>query len=302
MSLLIKNGATSNLLRWKLLDSSQTNGAGLTGLTNASSGLNISTICDVEASATAYTSAGSTIQTIATLGTYAAPSASDCRFKEVDSTNHPGLYEFQFADARFGVSGAKKLIISVSGATNLVQSDFLVELVADDPQVAKPANFASLGISAGGHVSNVDTLTTYTGNTPQTGDAYARLGAPAGASTAADIAAVKSDIDAGVNVTEINGNANAAANVSKANQAIMRGTCSGGTTATAVCSSITTPASLTDAGQLIGRTIIFDSNTTTANLQGQASNITASTTGATPTLTFTAMTHAPTSGDTFSVV
>jgi len=56
-----------------------------------------------------------------------------------------------------------------------------------------PTNFSSLGISASGHISNVDTLTTYTGNTVQTGDAYARLGAPAGASTAADIAAVKTD-------------------------------------------------------------------------------------------------------------
>lgn len=37
----------------------------------------------------------------------------------------------------------------------------------------------------------VDTLTTYTGNTPQTGDNFARLGAPAGASVSADIAAVK---------------------------------------------------------------------------------------------------------------
>lgn len=33
-----------------------------------------------------------------------------------------------------------------------------------------------------------DTVTTYTGNTVQTGDAFARLGAPAGASIAADIA------------------------------------------------------------------------------------------------------------------
>jgi len=38
-----------------------------------------------------------------------------------------------------------------------------------------------------------DTVTTYTGNTPQTGDAFARLGAPAGASVSADVAAVKSD-------------------------------------------------------------------------------------------------------------
>lgn len=35
-----------------------------------------------------------------------------------------------------------------------------------------------------------DTITTYTGNTVQTGDAFARLGAPAGASVSADIAAL----------------------------------------------------------------------------------------------------------------
>lgn len=39
----------------------------------------------------------------------------------------------------------------------------------------------------------VDTLTTYTGNTPQTGDSFARLGAPAGASVSADVAAVKAE-------------------------------------------------------------------------------------------------------------
>lgn len=38
-----------------------------------------------------------------------------------------------------------------------------------------------------------DTVTTYTGNTPQTGDAFARLGAPVGASISADVAAVKGD-------------------------------------------------------------------------------------------------------------
>lgn len=38
-----------------------------------------------------------------------------------------------------------------------------------------------------------DTVTTYTGNTPQTGDAYARLGAPAGASVSVDVAAIKAD-------------------------------------------------------------------------------------------------------------
>lgn len=42
-------------------------------------------------------------------------------------------------------------------------------------------------------IGTIDTLTTYSGNTPQTGDNYARLGAPAGASHAADTAAVKVD-------------------------------------------------------------------------------------------------------------
>lgn len=42
-------------------------------------------------------------------------------------------------------------------------------------------------------VTTVDTVTTLTGHTPQTGDAYARLGAPAGASVSADVAAVKAD-------------------------------------------------------------------------------------------------------------
>jgi len=43
-----------------------------------------------------------------------------------------------------------------------------------------PTNFAALGITAGGKISEVvlcDTLTTYTGDTPQTGDSYARIGA-----------------------------------------------------------------------------------------------------------------------------
>ncbi len=43
-----------------------------------------------------------------------------------------------------------------------------------------PSNFAALGITAGGKISGVvlaDTLTTYTGDTPQTGDSFARIGA-----------------------------------------------------------------------------------------------------------------------------
>lgn len=41
---------------------------------------------------------------------------------------------------------------------------------------AFPSNFSSLGIGASGHILIVDTLTTYTNDTPQTGDAFGRLG------------------------------------------------------------------------------------------------------------------------------
>jgi hypothetical protein len=202
-------------------------GKGLTGLTNSSSGLIIGTIADNEATTTTYTQAASHIQTITTLGTYAAPSASNCRFKEVDATNHPGVYEVQLADARFAVANSKSLLVSLSGVSGMMDCDVVIPLTSVNPYdgihygISALPNTActtnaslltsgtgtdQLSVSSGKvllqatqtgvtipTVTTVGTLTTYTGNTPQTGDAYARLGAPAGASIAADIASVKTD-------------------------------------------------------------------------------------------------------------
>lgn len=177
MATTIIIGSTSNRLRFLL---------GVTGLTNSTTGLIISTITDNEATATVYTAAASNIETITTLGTYAAPTASKCRFKEVDATNHPGLYEIQLADARFSVSNASRLVVSVVGAAGLPSSGvhYEVDLKADadvktwrgtQPNTLQsgrvdsyvgvnndktgysltqsfPTNFASLAISAGGVV------------------------------------------------------------------------------------------------------------------------------------------------------
>lgn len=55
------------------------------------------------------------------------------------------------------------------------------------------ANVGSPTTTVGLTNTTVGIVTTYTGNTPQTGDAFARLGAPSGASVSADVAAVKSD-------------------------------------------------------------------------------------------------------------
>jgi len=161
-----KRGQTSIVLRVEIMNNA---GALLTGLSSASAGLILSTIADNEASATAYTQAGSSIEGITTLGTYEAPTATKCRFKEVDSTNHPGLYEIHLADARFAVASAKGLTLSLSGVAGMGPNNIRVNLVDDDPYTAK--------------------------GTAQTGDAFARLGAPAGASLSADIAALQDTAD-----------------------------------------------------------------------------------------------------------
>lgn len=137
-------GQTSVVLRVKILDSTASTGAGKTGLTSASSGLIISTIADNEASATVYTQAGSTIESISTLGTYAAPTATKCRFKEVDATNHKGVYEIQIADARFAVSSAKSLLVSISGATGAAETDAVIPLTDLNPYDAVRAGLTAL--------------------------------------------------------------------------------------------------------------------------------------------------------------
>ena len=97
-----KRGQGSIVLRLKILNNSATNGAGLTGLGTASASLKIAAIADNEATSIAYTAAGTNLETIATLGTYAAPSGTNkARFKELDSTNHPGVYEIQLNDTRY---------------------------------------------------------------------------------------------------------------------------------------------------------------------------------------------------------
>jgi len=115
-------------------------------------------------------------------------------------------------DAGFYAAGYRYAVV-LSPDTETVDGQTVVKVLAyfeiGPPQVnvtqlggvAQSAtdlkDFADTGYDPATHkvagVVLVDTLTTYTGNTVQTGDAYARLGAPAGASHAADVAAVKTD-------------------------------------------------------------------------------------------------------------
>jgi hypothetical protein len=157
-----KRGQGSIVLRVKILNSSVATGAGLTGLTSSSTGLIISTMADTEATATAYTVAASNVETITTLGTYAAPSSGKCRFKEVDATNHKGVYEIQIADARFNVASAKSLLVSISGATNAAETDVVIPLRDLDPFDAVRAGLTALPNVASGSAGAIITSGTGT--------------------------------------------------------------------------------------------------------------------------------------------
>lgn len=87
-----------------------------------------------------------------------------------------------------------------------------------------------------------------------------------------------------------------------ANRTVISGTVgpSSPTTTSFTPSALSTQA--TAANQWVGRIIIFDNSTATAALQGQATDITAATAAALPALTFTALTTAPSSGDTFTIL
>jgi hypothetical protein len=300
----VVQGATSQSVNVFLQNSSSTTGSGLTGLVYNTSGL----LCYYT-----WTGAncGSVAVTLATLSAVGSAYSSG-GFKEIDSTNMPGLYRFDIPNAALAASKGQTVTFYFSGAANLAPCLLEIELTVVNNQSAGfglvdasanvvqiagsavSATTAQLGVnvvnwnntvvatpatagipdinvkniagtaSAGtagytapdwAHISaptttvdlsgttikNVDnaiaTVTTvtnqltaaqiatgvwqdttagdfttsasvgksvmngvalgtgltingYTGNTPQTGDSYARLGAPAGASVSADVAVI----------------------------------------------------------------------------------------------------------------
>ncbi len=146
----IVKGATSQIIPISVYDSSSTIGAKLAGLVFNT------------ASLTAYynrmgASGAATVITLvtATKGTWVSSG-----FVAIDGTNMPGDYELHLPDAVVA-SGVDRVAIQLKGAANMVPINVEIDLVAFDLQTA---------------------------STPQTGDSFARLGAPAGASVSVDIA------------------------------------------------------------------------------------------------------------------
>ena len=145
----------------------------------------------------------------------------------------------------------------------------------------------------------------------------------AGVDIAADIIAMKADtaailVDTGTtldgripaaltaggnikaDVLAISGSTVSADNLEESTEAIGYGTCdTGGSTTTVIASSITPASAVND--QYNGRVLIFKNDTTTTALRGQATTI-SDFVHATQTFTVVALTTAPATGDTFTVL
>ncbi len=190
-----------------------------------------------------------------------------------------GVVTFPAAGAPANAISLAEIIRAIYDDTNELQGDWVDAGRLDAILDARMAE-ASINTTGGA----VDTVTTLTGHTVQTGDSYARLGAPAGASVSADVADVKT------------GTLTAAA------KAILDATTLGVVNTTVNDASATTTAFVITSTEATdshfnGRVIIFTAGT----LINQATDITAYT-GATKTVTVTALTSAPANGDSFVIV
>ena len=101
------------------------------------------------------------------------------------------------------------------------------------------------------------------------------------------------------NISAINSATGGVSALDRSTRTMVEGTVGAASSTTSIVTSSLAPAAAV-ADQFKGRIVIFDEDTTTANLRGQATDITANT--SLGVLTVTALTTAPASGDTFIIV
>lgn len=99
-----------------------------------------------------------------------------------------GYYQLALTTGHTDTLGQLVLSITATGADPAgITYQVATNLPGEAVTLAGTQTFNNTGSWTGNIIGTLSTLTTYTGNTPQTGDAYARLGAPSGASIDADI-------------------------------------------------------------------------------------------------------------------
>lgn len=220
--LSINAGATSEAVNIFLQDSSSTIGAGLSGLVYNTAGLT---------AYYALPKAAPVAITLATLASATAAYSSG-GFFELDATHAKGLYRFDIPNAAiaagrfvtihfYGAANLAQCMLEIdlqsntytingtaqtgrdlgasvllSTGTGAGQLDFTSGVVKSNlVQILGTALSETAGLLAGGFKKffNVASPTMTALGVDQTGDSYARLGAPASASLAQDIAAIRLD-------------------------------------------------------------------------------------------------------------
>jgi hypothetical protein len=190
---------------------------------------------------------------------------------------------------------------NVGGSVNSVATSVLANSVTGNVGGSVGSVVGNVGGSVASVIGNVggsvNSVATSVLASSVTGNVGGSVGSVVG-NVGGSVNSVATTVSA--NVTAFNGDATAAANIAKTTRAIGRGTVTAGASTTSIPTSAFTPNGGA-ADQFKGRIITFDADTTTAALRGQSTDITASTNAAAPTFTVTALTTAPSSGDSFSV-
>lgn len=221
---------------------------------------------------------------------------------ETDATNMPGVYELLLDEDTTVAAGndTEEMALHITHA-GMAPVTRTIELYRPKITVGN-----TLSVESDGDLTEVNTLT---GQTVQTGDSFARLGAPAGASVSADIATVDTVADAiqaktdsltftvagnvDSNVQTIGDSATAGTNFKAAMDSVVPGTAITGTLTT---TQMTTDLTETTDNHYFGRLITFK----TGNLAGQQTDCTAYN-GTTKVLSYTELTEAPANTDTFVI-
>ncbi len=126
MKLSIQAGKTSQSLNLFILDSTKSDGSGLTGLVYNSAGL-------VAYYTHTGTNATATAITLATLASVNSAFSSG-GFKEISAANMPGVYRFDIPNNAIAAAKGQSVLIQLQGAANMVPVLIEIELVGWDNQ------------------------------------------------------------------------------------------------------------------------------------------------------------------------
>lgn len=214
---------------------------------------------------------------------------TDWGFEEVSASDHPGVYRLDIADAVFA-SGAWSAVVSITG-TGLDPADLEFVLIAANMRDGVRLGLTALPNAAAEAAGGLYTRGSGAGQITQDANGRVNANVVAYGGSAGTFSSGRPE----VNTTHIAGNSAAASALDRSARTIVRFTVGSGSTETNIVTSSMDPAAAVE-DQFEGRVVVFDRDTTSANLRGQGSDITACTDDG--ELTVTALTNAPVSGDT----